>query len=96
MCQLRVSPALGRMFIGPPFGGSWHFWGSGSAGSYANRRRLRGVVSLSHAIASLEAEKSPALAAPDRRERARQWAPRAAYVPPDSRTAQFACPRAAG
>jgi hypothetical protein len=28
-------------------------------GSYANRRRLRGVVSLSHAIASLEAGKSP-------------------------------------
>jgi hypothetical protein len=39
-------------------GGLWHFWGSGSAGSYANRRRLRGVVSLSHAIASLEAGKS--------------------------------------
>jgi hypothetical protein len=30
----------------------------GSASSYANRRKQRGVVSLSHAIASLEAEKS--------------------------------------
>jgi hypothetical protein len=35
------------------------FLGSGLGGSYANRRRLRGVVSLSHAIASLEARKSP-------------------------------------
>jgi hypothetical protein len=35
------------------------FLGSGFGGSYANRRRQRGVVSLSHAIASLEAEKSP-------------------------------------
>jgi hypothetical protein len=31
-------------------------------GSYANRRRLRGGVSLSHAIASLEAGKSPVVA----------------------------------
>ena len=35
------------------------FLGAVSAGSYANRRRQRGVVSLSHAIASLEAGKSP-------------------------------------
>jgi hypothetical protein len=33
------------------------FLGSGSAGSYANRRKQCGVVSLSHAIASLEAGK---------------------------------------
>ncbi len=40
-------------------GGLWHFWGSGSVGSCANRRKQCGVVSLSHAIASLEAGKSP-------------------------------------
>jgi hypothetical protein len=49
-----------------PCGGLRHFWGSGLGGSYANRRSQRGVVSLSHAVASLEAEKSSALASPDR------------------------------
>ena len=46
------------MFASPPLWRASAFLGAGSAGSYANRRRLRGVVSLSHAIASLEAGKS--------------------------------------
>ena len=38
-----------------PYQWALAFLGSGFGGSYANRRRLRGVVSLSHAIASMEA-----------------------------------------
>jgi hypothetical protein len=57
-CQVAEFPRHCRMFMAHLTGGLWHFWGSGSVGSYANRRRLRGVVSLSHAIASLEAGKS--------------------------------------
>ena len=38
-----------------PYQWALAFLGSGFGGSYANRRRLRGVDSLSHAIASLEA-----------------------------------------
>ena len=54
-----VSSSSGWMFASPPLWRASAFQGSGSAGSYANCRRLRGVVSLSHAIASLEAGKSP-------------------------------------
>ena len=59
-----VSSSSGWMFASPPLWRASAFQGSGSAGSYANCRRLRGVVSLSHAIASLEAGKSPC-ASPD-------------------------------
>jgi hypothetical protein len=45
--------------VARPCGGLRLFRVLGSAGSCANRRKQRGVISLSHAIASLEARKSP-------------------------------------
>jgi len=47
----------------------------GSAGSYANRRKQRGVVSLSHAIASLKAPIS-VLTFSFRRKRSEKWGTR--------------------
>jgi hypothetical protein len=44
---------------GPLLRGRSAVLGSGFGGSYANRRIRRGIITLSHALASLEAEKSP-------------------------------------
>ena len=59
LCDLAARPGYrDNAFMAHLHRWALAFLGSGLGGSYANCRRQRGVVSLSHAIASLEAGKS--------------------------------------